>query len=174
MVPRILLVLSLINFLLAAPVVLQELAPSVGEPPADQALAANSPRSPQTGTSTIQDVASPEINKLPPSGESYLPSDGSARTDLASNEGGSGSSTNHPLSNGPEIVSPGTELKPFPNPWNSHDWSDTSSEFEPEPKKNFMSEAKSFFDKLVSKCKFWRRGGGALNAAQRELQGTTR
>jgi hypothetical protein len=130
MVPPILLILSLINVLLAAPVVLQEPrqgcvdmadvpegvilrvsqsekrsdelekrwdaysdepswqkrgsssgsspAPSVGEPPADQELTANSPPSSQTGTTAIQDAASapsPEINKLPPLDVDYPLSD---------------------------------------------------------------------------------------------------
>jgi hypothetical protein len=45
--------------------------------PADQELAANSPPSPQTETSRIQDAASassPEINERPPSDEDYLSS----------------------------------------------------------------------------------------------------
>jgi hypothetical protein len=161
MVPPILLILSLINVLLAAPVGLQEPpqghvdmadvpegvilrvsqsekrsdelekrwdeysdgpwqkrgsssgsspAPSVGEPPAGQELAPNSPPSPQTGTtSKIQDAespSSPEVNKLPPldedylssSGESYLSDHGytaSSENYHASDEGGPGPSKSY-------------------------------------------------------------------------------
>jgi hypothetical protein len=297
-VPQILLILSLINLLLAAPVrvVLQEVhqarvdmadvpedvilpasqseklsdeleerwdeysdepwqkrglssgsspPPSVGEPPqaANQGLAPNSPP-PQTGTNRIQDsvsAPSPEINKLPQSGENYpssgesYPSDhGSttssenyyasdeggpgpsksysdsfSKTDIiglgsndgspgssksyppwnrpelvsnmggpwssknhppsdgpgpnpASNEGRPGSSMNYPLSNRPGIVSTGPAvLEPFPG-FNPHDWSTSSSDAEPELKKNFMSKTKNFFDKLVYKFKFWPRRPGVL------------
>jgi hypothetical protein len=147
LVPPILLVLSLINFLLAAPVVLQELAPSVGEPPANPALAANSPPSPRTGTSTIQDAASassPEINKLPPSdedypssGESYLSDhDGSIPSENyhASDEGGPGPSKSYSDSfSKTDIIGVGSyggtpeSSKSYPG------WSRPELELEPEP-----------------------------------------
>ena len=157
-VPQIILILSLINLLLAAPVVLQEVhharvdmpdvpedvilpvsqsekrrnelekrwdeysvepwqkrgsssesspAPSVGEPPADKELVPNSPPSPRTETNRIQDVASapsPQINKLPQSGEDYPPSGASYPSDHgstlsenyhASDEGGPGPSKSY-------------------------------------------------------------------------------
>ena len=204
-VAPILLILSLINILLAVPVVLKvagvsedvipvsesakrsdELGNHLDEPRqkrdsssgsspalADQELATVSPPPPppppQTGTSRIQDVASapsPEI-KLPLSGdypsssEGYPPLDAGSEVDPASNEDTrpAGSIMNQPASVRPEIGSttrphPRPPLEPFP--WNSHDWSETSSEADPEP--TFLSRVKSFFDKLTYKFKFWPRG----------------
>jgi hypothetical protein len=166
-VPSILLILSLINFLLAAPVVLRELrrdeysdepwqkrgqslgpspALSVEEPPADQELAANSPPSPQTGTSRIQDAASvsspPEIDsERPPSIE------------LASNMGGP------PPSDGPGPDLASNEGMAF---WDPNDWSSSSSE--PEPKKDFISRLFSCFGELAGKLKFWRRTSKSVSA----------
>ena len=163
-------------------------APPVGEPPTDQELATDSPPSPspQTGTSRIQDAASAPSpsDVITPSDHGYMPSEnyhatgegsgspGSAESyppsnrpemasntpsdvpgpDLASNERTrpAGSIMSRPLSNRPEIGS-------FPS-WDPHDWSETSSEAEKEPKEDFMSKTKSFFDKLVYKFKFWPRG----------------
>ena len=108
-------------------------APPVGEPPTDQELATDSPPSPspEMASNTPSDVPGP---------------------DLASNERTrpAGSIMSRPLSNRPEIGS-------FPS-WDPHDWSETSSEAEKEPKEDFMSKTKSFFDKLVYKFKFWPRG----------------
>ncbi|KAI0277612.1 hypothetical protein BGY98DRAFT_978597 [Russula aff. rugulosa BPL654] len=148
--------------------------------------------SPQTGTSRIQDAASapsPEIKQPPsdeitPSDHGYMSSENYHATgegsgspdsaeiyppsnrpemasdgpgpDLASTEGTrpAGSIMSRPLLNGPEIGS-------FPL-WDPHDWSETSSEAEKEPKEDLMSKTKSFFDKLVYKFKFWPRGPGEL------------
>jgi hypothetical protein len=103
-------------------------------------LAKNSPPSPQTGTSSIQNtasVSSPEIKQ--PSGENYYPSD----------EGGPGGSI---MSHPPATTIP--QVEPFP--WDPTDWSDSSSE---PPKEDFMSKAKNFFVKLFHKITFFAGSG---------------
>ena len=95
--------------------------------------------------------------------KNYPPSDAGPKADdpAASNEGTStrpatGSIMNHPPSNRPEM---GSTSPSFPL-WDPHDWSDSSSEAEPEP--NFLSKTKDAFDKLVYKFKFWPRGPEVL------------
>ena len=205
-VAPILLILSLINFLLAAPVVVRQgcldmtdvpenvilvsnsekrsdepekrrdmypdepwqkrdsssglsSAPPVGEPPTNQVLATDSPHLPppprQTGTNRIQDaasVSSPEAKCILEVGSNDGGSPGLAsegpEPDLASNEGaGLDSIMNHPASNRRAVES---------FHWDPHDWSETSSEAEPEP--NFMNRIKSFFVMLANKFRFWPRG----------------
>ena len=94
----------------------------------------------------------------PWSTKSYPPSDGpSGPVSESSNEGRPGSSMNQPLSNRLEMMSTGP-VPDSPPAWNPHDWSTTSSEAEPEPKKKLMSDTRKFFNKLIYKIKFWPRG----------------
>jgi hypothetical protein len=146
--------------------------PSVGEP-----APPNSPPLPQaqTGTTRMIQNAAPDTDTLgagSSKGGGSLVSSKSYpfwnRPELASNmggpgstkslppSGGTGSSMNQPLSSRPEVNSPGLVH------WDSHDWSTSSSDSEPEPKKNFLSDTKNFFDKLIYKFKFWPRGPEAL------------
>jgi hypothetical protein len=114
-------------------------------------------------TDTLGAGSNDDGGSSPGSSKSYPPSDGPG-PNLASNEGEGrpGSSTSHPPpSNRPEdMVSTGHVLEP--PVWNPHDWSTSSSEGEPEPepKKNFMSDTKNFFDKMIYKIKFWPRASG--------------
>jgi hypothetical protein len=157
-------------------------APSAGEPPGEgtssiqdgapvslpeikQPGLSKSYSDPSIGVGSNPDASPGSTQSYPPlnrpelasdmggpwSTKSYPPSDGSG-PDLASNEGTKLAGLGSIMSRPPASTRP--QVEPFP--WNPHDWSETSSEAE--PKENFMSKAKTFFDKLVYKFKFWPRG----------------